>query len=487
MGFLRFPASDKAALETSGRGNRYFWFTRLRLQRTVLRKMSGVYLSLVALLLVFICQIPAIRGQECPGTQELQNSLRQAHKLLSTHEASYLQSLRTLRKKLSLLQNSAARLPTKANNVTCPKLEAPLNGRKLGKILLPGHEVHFLCDLGYELVGSETRQCKESLTWSGQQPVCKEINECASSPCANGGTCTDEVNGFACECAKGWAGSTCQSPTPTFFVTITNMSAATAGAAAATSFPLATPSLLVRPSKCSQVQGTTYCTCEAGYTISGRDTSICTDIDECELFHNGQAGRLCLHACVNTPGGYRCTCPVGYNVTQDGRSCRDIDECATRQNNCTRDQLCVNTYGGFQCVKVECPRIRNATYVKTSPTRCERNPCPVDNKACSQAPNSVSHHYMSVVSNLSAPRVMFRVSAVRVLGDTLRFALLGGRGRRHFTVQRSDRQTGQLMLVSPIQGPATLEVEVEMSELERRVQIGCYITKITLFVSQYEF
>ncbi|KAL7878502.1 hypothetical protein AOLI_G00094760 [Acnodon oligacanthus] len=487
MGFHRFPASDKAALDTSRRGNRYFWFTRLRLQRAVLRKMRGIDLSPVALLLVFICQLPTIRGQECPGTQELQNSLRQAHKLLSTHEASYLQSLRTLRKKLSLLQSSAARLPTKANNVTCPKLDAPLNGRKLGKILLPGHEVHFLCDLGYELVGSETRQCKDSLTWSGQQPVCKEINECSSSPCANGGTCMDEINGFTCECAKGWAGSTCQSPTPTFFVTITNMSAATAGAAAATSFPLATPSLLVRPSKCNQVQGTTHCTCEAGYTISGRDTSICTDIDECELFHNGQAGRLCLHACVNTPGGYRCTCPMGYNVTQDGRSCRDIDECATRQNNCTRDQLCVNTYGGFQCIKVECSRIRNATYVKTSPTRCERNPCPVDNKACSQAPNSVSYHYMSVVSNLSAPRVMFRVSAVRVLGDTLRFALLGGRGRRHFTVQRSDRQTGQLMLVSPIQGPAMLEVEVEMSELERRVQIGRYITKITLFVSQYEF
>lgn len=48
------------------------------------------------------------------------------------------------------------------------------------------------------------------------------------------------------------------------------------------------------------------------------------DIDECELFHNGQAGRLCLHACVNTPGGYRCSCPVGYNVTRDGRSCKGV-------------------------------------------------------------------------------------------------------------------------------------------------------------------
>lgn len=46
----------------------------------------------------------------------------------------------------------------------------------------------------------------------------------------------------------------------------------------------------------------------------------------------------------------------------------DIDECATRQNNCMKDQMCINTYGGFQCVRVDCPKIPNATYVKTSPT-----------------------------------------------------------------------------------------------------------------------
>uniref|UniRef100_A0A7N8WVV0 Fibulin-7-like n=1 Tax=Mastacembelus armatus TaxID=205130 RepID=A0A7N8WVV0_9TELE len=366
--------------------------------------------------------------QDCPSRQEIQGSLKQVQKLLSAHEASYLQSLRNLKKKINLLQSNAGRQASKAINSTCMKLDAPVNGRKLGKSHSIGHEVHFLCDPGYELVGSESRICQENLIWSGQQPTCRDINECASSPCLNGGTCMDEVNQFSCVCAKGWAGATCQMH------------------------------------------------------------SMNTDTYECELFHNGQAGRLCLHACVNTAGGYRCSCPVGYDVTQDGRSCRDIDECATRQNNCTNDQMCINTYGGFQCVRVDCPKIPNATYVKTSPMRCERNPCPVDNKACSQAPNSFSYHYLAVVSNLSAPRVMFRVSALRQMGDTLRFSLLGGRqARRHFTVQRSDRLTGQLMLVSPVQGPATLEAEVEMSELERRVHLGKYITKVTMFVSQYEF
>ncbi|CAL9701803.1 unnamed protein product [Knipowitschia caucasica] len=423
-------------------------------------------------------------GQDCPSRREIQGTLKQVQKLLAAHESSYGQSLKNLKKKINLLQNSAPKLP-RDTNITCPKLDAPLYGRKLGKSQSVGHEVHFLCDPGYELVGSESRLCQESLVWGGQQPTCRNINECASSPCLNGGTCTDEVNQFSCVCAKGWAGVTCQSPVPTFFLSITNTSA---GAAAATVLPAATSGPFVRPPRCTMTQGTTHCTCEPGYTISGRDPYTCTDIDECELFHNGQSGRLCLHTCVNTPGGYRCNCPAGYEVTRDGRGCKDIDECATRQNNCTRDQTCINTNGGYQCVRVECPKIPNASYVKTSPMRCERNPCPLDNKACSQTPNSFSYHYLSVVSNLSAPRVMFRVSALRPIGDTLRFSLVGGRHiRRYFTVQRSDRLTGQLMLVSPVQGPATLEAEVEMTELERKEQLGRYITKVTMFVSQYDF
>ncbi|XP_054626962.1 fibulin-7 isoform X2 [Dunckerocampus dactyliophorus] len=407
--------------------------------------------------LLGLCTLHPTSGQDCSSRLELQGSLKQIQKLLSAHEASYLQNLRNLKKKINQLQSSTGKHSTKTVNSTCPKPDVPVNGRKLGKSHTVGHEVHFLCDPGYELVGSESRVCQESLSWSGQQAAC-----------------------------RGWAGETCQSRVPTFFATITNTSAYTS--AAASTVATDTAGTFVHPSSCSTVQGTTHCTCEPGYTISGRDSTTCTDIDECELFHNGQAGRLCLHTCVNTAGGYRCSCPAGYNVTRDGRSCKDIDECATRQNNCTKDQTCINTYGGFQCVRVECPKISHAFYVKTSPMRCERNPCPVDNKLCSQAPNSFSYHYLAVVSNLSAPRVMFRVSALRPMGDTLRFSLLGGRQvRRHFTVQRSDRLTGQLMLSSPVQGPATLEAEVEMSELERRVQLGRYITKVTMFVSQYEF
>ncbi len=36
-----------------------------------------------------------------------------------------------------------------------------------------------------------------------------EIDECASNPCQNGGTCTDEVDGYSCSCPAGYGGDDC--------------------------------------------------------------------------------------------------------------------------------------------------------------------------------------------------------------------------------------------------------------------------------------
>ena len=37
-----------------------------------------------------------------------------------------------------------------------------------------------------------------------------EINECDSSPCANGGTCDNTVNGYECECVARFRGTNCE-------------------------------------------------------------------------------------------------------------------------------------------------------------------------------------------------------------------------------------------------------------------------------------
>lgn len=36
-----------------------------------------------------------------------------------------------------------------------------------------------------------------------------EINECLSEPCHNGGTCTDQLAGFTCECSEEYTGQQC--------------------------------------------------------------------------------------------------------------------------------------------------------------------------------------------------------------------------------------------------------------------------------------
>ena len=38
-----------------------------------------------------------------------------------------------------------------------------------------------------------------------------EINECASNPCQNTGTCLDKVAGFTCMCQTEFTGTICES------------------------------------------------------------------------------------------------------------------------------------------------------------------------------------------------------------------------------------------------------------------------------------
>lgn len=47
----------------------------------------------------------------------------------------------------------------------------------------------------------------------------------------------------------------------------------------------------------------------------------CSDINECEKFKDKY---LCVGSCENIPGSYACTCPAGYKLGSDGRTCQGI-------------------------------------------------------------------------------------------------------------------------------------------------------------------
>uniref|UniRef100_A0A8B9Q8S8 Fibulin 7 n=1 Tax=Apteryx owenii TaxID=8824 RepID=A0A8B9Q8S8_APTOW len=369
--------------------------------------------------------------QNCLNKQQLLAAIRQMQQLLKGQETRFTEGIRMMKSRLTTLQNTVTKAALDPPAVSCPALQAPVDGQKFGTKYLVDHEIHFTCNPGFELLGSSTRMCQANGSWTGEEPQCKGISKCSSHPCQNGGTCVDGLNQYECLCPQEWTGANCQYQTQ-------------------------------------------------------------TDIDECEVYKLEGAPRLCMHACINVPGSYRCACPRGYNLLGDGKSCEDIDECALSQNNCTRGTTCINTGGGFQCVSSECPQSSgNISYVKTSPFQCERNPCPMDSRACHHAPKTISFHYLPLPSNLITPTPLFRMATASAPGrpgpDSLRFGIVGGNNRGHFVMQRSDRQTGELILVQSLKGPQTIEVDVDMSEYLDRAFQAKHVSKITVFVSAYEF
>lgn len=45
------------------------------------------------------------------------------------------------------------------------------------------------------------------------QPASVDVDECASYPCQNGGTCEDQINSFICRCPPGYTGIQCETGT----------------------------------------------------------------------------------------------------------------------------------------------------------------------------------------------------------------------------------------------------------------------------------
>ncbi|XP_009305868.1 fibulin-7 isoform X3 [Danio rerio] len=394
--------------------------------------LSVTFILLLSFLSLYDCNDAP---QGCMDKQRVMGILRQMEKFLKGQEIRFTEGLRIMKSKLTNLQNSVSKFPQADQSLSqssCPPLVAPANGRKFGSKYLLGHEVHFTCSQGFRLVGPVTRVCQENGTWSGATASCKDVSMCSSNPCQNGGTCVEALNKYKCTCPYNWSGSQCQYQTQ-------------------------------------------------------------TDVNECEVYKADRGGPLCVHACVNVPGSYHCSCPTGYKLLADGRSCEDVDECLTQQHNCSRGSTCINTGGGFQCVSPECPPAHaNASYVKTSPLQCERNPCPMESRSCPLAAKTISYHYLSLPSNLRTPATLFRMATASAPGrpgpDSLRFGIAsGGDSRSLFVMQRSDRQTGELILVQPLRGPQELSVEVEMSEYAERSFQAKHLARVTLLVSPYEF
>ncbi|XP_012517869.1 PREDICTED: sushi, nidogen and EGF-like domain-containing protein 1 [Propithecus coquereli] len=146
-----------------------------------------------------------------------------------------------------------------------------------------------------------------------------DVNECASHPCQNGGTCTHGVNSFSCRCPAGFGGPACetaQSPCDT--------------------------KECQNGGQCQAENGSAVCVCQAGYTGAACET----EVDEC-------SSGPCLNggSCVDLVGNYTCVCAEPF----EGPRCETgshpaPDACLSAP--CQNGGTCVDADQGYVC---ECP------------------------------------------------------------------------------------------------------------------------------------
>ncbi|XP_045659825.1 signal peptide, CUB and EGF-like domain-containing protein 2 isoform X3 [Ursus americanus] len=120
---------------------------------------------------------------------------------------------------------------------------------------------------------------------------------------------------------------------------------------------------------CKDTSTGVHCSCPVGFTLQ-LDGKTCKDIDECQTRRGG-----CDHFCKNTVGSFDCSCKKGFKLLTDEKSCQDVDECSLDR---TCDHTCINHPGTFTCV---C----NKGYTLYGLTHCgDTNECSVNNGGCQQ-------------------------------------------------------------------------------------------------------
>lgn len=169
------------------------------------------------------------------------------------------------------------------------------------------------CPAGYVLSGryrcADINECLEDLGFMSFGSKSKSSLDSANKPPICGkGYCKNTKPGYTCDCFNLYEGKNCE--------------------------------------RCKCLNGTCpkdemsdQCNCFEGW-----ENKLCdTDIDECQINNGG-----CSHTCQNLPGSYKCTCPVGFDLMRDRKTCQDIDECQVNPNIC-KFGICKNTIGSYTC------------------------------------------------------------------------------------------------------------------------------------------
>ncbi|XP_032110751.1 nephronectin isoform X5 [Sapajus apella] len=99
---------------------------------------------------------------------------------------------------------------------------------------------------------------------------------------------------------------------------------------------------------CDVAKGQIRCQCPSPGLQLAPDGRTCVDVDECAT---GRASCPRFRQCVNTFGSYICKCHKGFDLMYIGGKyqCHDIDECSLGQYQCSNFARCYNIHGSYKC------------------------------------------------------------------------------------------------------------------------------------------
>ncbi|XP_068760013.1 mucin-like protein [Montipora capricornis] len=215
--------------------------------------------------------------------------------------------------------------------------------------------------------GFDCGPCPDGLTGDGVE--CTDIDECATNNGSCGQNCLNNHGSFQCDCDAGYLLNSqdkkscddinecglgsggcmqiCENTLGSYTCKCdADFKVDPANPKDCIAKDLCPENLIGCEDICLLSDGKEECACRKGYALQ-QEGKTCKDKDECESFEFNR----CDQRCNNTDGGYVCSCVDGYTLDADNFTCNDIDECLLFTHECQDESMrCENKPGSYDCV-----------------------------------------------------------------------------------------------------------------------------------------